>query len=158
MKIRAEASPASLAGREASPPCSVFVRMHGIYALNCSGFAAEIKKRASIHITILSVMYSECLVRVTYYILTIKCLWAFVKFFILLFPTFLPFTLLPACAYTAQAAHKYTLWADRPPHSDAISRMPAAVRMSGLLPRIRHNGICFPPMLHPSFSLPADPY
>ena len=108
MKIRAEASPASLAGREASPPCSVFVRMHGIYALNCSGFAAEIKKRASIHITILSVMYGECLVRVTYYILTIKCLWAFVKFFILLFPTFLPFTLLPACAYTAQAAQKYT--------------------------------------------------
>ena len=85
MTIRAEASPASLAGREASPPCSVFFRMHGIYALNCSGFAAEIKKRASIHITILSVMYSECLVRVTYYILTIKCLWAFVKFFILLF-------------------------------------------------------------------------
>lgn len=109
MKIRAEASPASLAGREASPPCSVFVRMHGIYALNCSGFAAEIKKRASIHITILSVMYSECLVRVTYYILTIKCLWAFVKFFILLFPTFLPFTLLPACAYTAQAAQIYTM-------------------------------------------------
>ena len=109
MKIRAEASPASLTGREASPPCSVFVRMHGIYALNCSGFAAEIKKRASIHITILSVMYSECLVRVTYYILTIKCLWAFVKFFILLFPTFLPFTLLPACAYTAQAAQIYTM-------------------------------------------------
>ncbi|MCI6706998.1 MAG: hypothetical protein SOV79_05525 [Eisenbergiella porci] len=44
MKIRGEAFPASLAGREASPPCSVFVRMHGIYALNCSGFAAEIKK------------------------------------------------------------------------------------------------------------------
>jgi len=44
-------------------------------------------------------MYSECLVRVTYYF----------KFFILLFPTFLPFTLLPARAYTAQAAQIYTM-------------------------------------------------